>query len=146
MKFIYNVMDNDDIKYGTIYIMKNFVENKYYIGQTIQTAQERFRQHIRESKNEGRKEYNYAISKAIREYGEEAFDYGILSDTVPIEDLDIVEQHYIDMYRTFDPEFGYNMSVGGNDTSNYRNYPKTEEKNRIQDISEEDINNILEQL
>lgn len=146
MKFIYNIMDTNDIKYGTIYIMKNFVTNKYYIGQTIQTAQERFKQHIRESKNEGRKEYNYAISKAIREYGEEAFDYGILSDTVPIEDLDLIEEHYIDMYNTADPEFGYNMSIGGNDTSNYREYPKTEEKNYIKDISEEDINNILEQL
>lgn len=139
-------MDNNDIKYGTIYIMKNFVENKYYIGQTIQTAQERFKQHIRESKNEGRKEYNYAISKAIREFGEEAFDYAILSDTVPIEDLDLIEEHYIDLYRTADPEFGYNISTGANDTSNYRNYPKIEEKSRIQDISEEDINNILEQL
>ena len=139
-------MDNDNIKYGTIYIMKNFVENKYYIGQTIQTPQERFKQHIRESKNKERKEYNYAISKAIREYGEEAFDYAILSDTVPIEDLDLIEEHYIDMYQTSNPEFGYNMSVGGNDTSNYRVYPKTEEKSYIKEISEEDVDNILNQL
>ena len=135
-----------DEKTGYIYIMKNFKNGKYYVGQTRKTPQERFSQHIRESKYEGRKEYNYAISKAIREYGEEAFDYGILADNVPIEDLTLIEEHYIDMYRTADPEYGYNISPGGNDTSNYNEYPQSDEENYIDEISEDDVSRILDQL
>lgn len=135
-----------DKKTGYIYIMKNFKNGKYYVGQTINSPQERFSQHIRESKYEDRKEYNYAISKAIREYGEEAFDYGILADNVPIEDLNLIEEHYIDMYRTANPKYGYNISPGGNDTSNHNDYPKSDEENYIDEISEDDVSRILDQL
>ena len=59
-------------KYGEIYIIKNFVNGKYYVGQTIQSSQERFSQHIRESYTKGRKEYNYCLSRGIRKYGKES--------------------------------------------------------------------------
>ncbi len=132
-------------EYGSIYIMKNFSNNLKYVGQTTQTSQERFSQHIRESKAEGRREYNYPISRAIREYGEEAFDFAILADKVPVEDLDLIESHYIDMYNTANPEFGYNASIGHNDTSNFKKYRKKEE-NHIQEITDDDIDRILKEL
>lgn len=131
--------------YGEIYIIKNFSNGKYYIGQTRQPSQERFSQHIRESTYKHRKEYNYCISRAIRKYGEEAFDFAILADRVPIEDLDIIEAHYIDMYNTTDPRYGYNMSPGMNDTSNFQNYRdvRDDEEEEYEEISDEEINNIL---
>lgn len=132
-------------EYGEIYIIKNFSNGKYYIGQTTQSSQERFSQHIRESTYKDRKEYNYCLSRAIRKYGVEAFDFGILAEHVPIEDLDIVEEHYIDMYNTTDPRFGYNMSSGSYDTADYKKYHdmRDDTEEEYEDISEEEIDNIL---
>ncbi len=132
-------------EFGEIYLIKNFTNGLKYIGQTIQSSQERFSQHIRESKAKNRKEYHYPISRAIREYGEEAFDYGILAEKVPIEDLDLIEAHYIDMYDTTNPKVGYNVSIGHNDTSNFNKYKKKEE-NHIEEITDDDVNRILNEL
>jgi group I intron endonuclease len=130
---------------GEIYIIKNFSNGKYYIGQTTQTSQERFSQHIREATYEHRKEYNYCLSRAIRKYGKEAFDFAILADNVPIQDLDIVESHYIDMYNTTDPRYGYNMSTGMYDTSNFQDYRdiRDDEEDSYEEISDDEINDIL---
>ena len=131
--------------YGEIYLIKNFANGLKYIGQTVQSSQERFSQHIRESKAKGRKEYNYPISRGIREYGEEAFDFAVLADKVPVEDLDLIEAHYIDMYNTTNPNIGYNVSIGHNDTSNFKKYQRKEE-NHVQEITENDIDRILKEL
>lgn len=140
-------MSGDESAFGSIYIMKNFVNGKYYVGQTIQSSQERFSQHIREAYAEGRREYNYCISRAIRKYGKEAFDFAVLADQVPIEMLDIVEEHYIDMYMTTDPKYGYNVSVGHRDTSNFKKYKRNEEPEpHFEEISDEDIDRILEEF
>lgn len=132
-------------EYGIIYIIKNFSNGKYYIGKTTQSSQERFSQHIRESTYKHRKEYNYCLSRAIRKYGAEAFDFAILADNVPIKDLDLIESHYIDMYNTTDPRFGYNMSSGMYDTSNFQDYHniRDNEEEEYEDISDEEINDIL---
>lgn len=130
---------------GRIYLMKNFSNGLRYIGQTVQSSQERYSQHIRESKAKDRKEYNYPISRGIREYGEEAFDFAILADNVPVEDLDLIEEHYIDMYNTTDPKYGYNVSKGHNDTSGFKKYRKKEE-NHIEEITDDDIDRILNEL
>lgn len=134
-----------DKEYGEIYLIKNFANGLKYVGQTIQSSQERFSQHIRESKAQNRREYNYPISRAIREYGEEAFDFAVLAYDVPIEDLDLIEAHYIDMYSTTNPEIGYNVSVGHNDTSKFKKYRKKEE-NHIDEITDDDIDRILKEL
>ena len=140
-------MSSDKNASGTIYIMKNFVNGKYYVGQTVQSAQERFSQHIREAYAEGRREYNYCISRGIRKYGKEAFDFAILADNVPIDMLDIGEEHYIDMYMTTDPKYGYNTSIGHRDTSNFKKYKREEEpESHFEDISDEDIDRILEEF
>lgn len=131
--------------YGEIYLIKNFANGLKYVGQTTQSSQERFSQHIRESKAKNRKEYNYPISKGIREYGEEAFDFAVLADKVPVEDLDLIEAHYIDMYNTANPNIGYNVSTGHNDTSNFKKYQRKEE-NHVQEITEDDIDRILNEL
>ena len=131
--------------YGEIYIIKNFANGKYYVGQTVQSSQERFSQHIREAYAEGRKEYNYCISRGIRKYGKESFDYAVLAERVPVNDLDIVEDHYIDMYNTTNPSIGYNVAIGHNDTSNFKKYQRKEE-NHIEEITDDDIDRILSEL
>ena len=135
-------------KYGEIYIIKNFANGKYYIGQTVQSSQERFSQHIRESYTKGRKEYDYCLSRGIRKYGKESFDFAILANHVPVEDLDLIEEHYIDMYNTTDPKYGYNMSIGHRDTANFKKYHamRNEEETHFEEISDEDIDRMLEEF
>ena len=133
---------------GEIYLIKNFANGKRYIGQTVQSSQERFSQHIREAYMEGRKEYNYCLSRGIRKYGKESFDFAVLAEQVPLNDLDLVEEHYIDMYNTTDPKYGYNMSIGHRDTSNFKKYHaiRDEEENHFDDINDEDIDRLLEEF
>ncbi len=61
----------DDVKLytGYVYMIYNNVNGKVYIGETIQTIQKRFKQHINESSNVNSSTYNYLISRAIRKYG-----------------------------------------------------------------------------
>lgn len=134
--------------YGEIYIIKNFANGKYYIGQTVQSSQERYSQHIREAYAKGRKEYDYCLSRGIRKYGKESFDYAILAESVPVDKLDLIEEHYIDMYNTTNPEFGYNMSIGHRDTANFKKYHemKKEEEKHFEEITDEDIERMLEEF
>lgn len=101
---------------GTIYMIRNIKNDKRYVGQSVQPVEKRFRQHIEAAYLEGRRSYNTCLSRAIRKYGADFFELGILADDVPDDDLDIVEAHYIDIYNTLAPN-GYNKSVGFNDNS-----------------------------
>ena len=55
---------------GYIYIITNLITNKQYVGQTINTIQERFRAHISDAKN---KTDNMYIHKSMNKYGIENF-------------------------------------------------------------------------
>ena len=105
-----------------IYIIKNDINNKVYIGQAINVAV-RFRIHCNPSQN-------LLIDRAIQEYGKEHFWYEILSDKS--EDYDELEKHYIRLFNSRVPN-GYNIQTGGNchiqaTGSNHYKAKLTEEK------------------
>lgn len=138
---------------GTIYMIRNIKNDKRYIGQSVQPVEKRFRQHIEAAYLEGRRSYNTCLSRAIRKYGSDFFELGVIADDVPDDDLDIVEAHYIDMYNTLAPN-GYNKSTGFNDNSlaesiddmtsdeDYSDNAKV----MIDDISDDDIDKFLREL
>lgn len=137
-----------------IYIIKNFKNDKIYIGQTKQDLKKRFRQHINEAYDENRKRYKSCLSRAIRKYGKEYFDIATLAEVKEGDDIDIIEGHYIDLYSATDPKYGYNMSVGSNDNSNIDEYremmPKEDysdnSKVLLDDITDEDVDRFLREL
>lgn len=137
-----------------IYIIKNFANNKIYIGKTERSVEERFREHLQESRHPNSSTYNYCLSRAIRKYGENAFDVAVLAEDVPIEKLDLVEAHYIDMYCSDSPKIGYNVSKGHYDNSNVEKYRSiqpeenydTSSRVNLDDISNEDVENFLKEL
>lgn len=137
---------------GCIYIIKNFTNNKLYIGQTIIGARKRFNTHMQEAFDKNKREYNFCLSRGIRKYGKEAFDFAILADNVPKDKLDLVEAHYIDLYNTTNPDIGYNMSPGHRDNSNYKFYDDLkpnedyEDNSFFDNITEEEIDAFLEDL
>lgn len=89
-----------------IYIIKNDINNKVYIGQST-NSKIRFQGHCKPS---GATRENALISKAIQKYGKEHFWYEILESQ--IEDYNEKEQYYIKKYNSIIPN-GYNILTGG---------------------------------
>lgn len=90
-----------------IYIIRNLINGKAYIGQTKNFAQ-RKAAHKYEARR-GDKRHLYV---SMRKYGIENFEFSILEEC----SLDILserEQYWVDVYDTFNPEKGYNLTKGG---------------------------------
>ena len=95
-----------------IYCATNKVNNKKYIGQTIQRFSERKRLHLFES----RKEFpQYPLHRSIKKYGWDNFDWSIICECDDKQMLDNMETHYIYQYYTFinwKNSKGYNVTLG----------------------------------
>lgn len=96
-------------KYGRIYIIRNTINSKVYIGQTKVSLKLRFQNHLSAARN-GK---DYVIGKAIRKYGEENFYIELLEECT-IEELNEREKYWISYFNATNNKFGYNMSIGGN--------------------------------
>lgn len=136
---------------GFIYIIKNFANGKIYVGKTERDVKKRFTEHLTESRAKNSPTYNYCLSRAIRKWGENAFDVAILAEDVPLEKLDLIEAHYIDMYQSNNPDIGYNISPGHSDNSAVDEYRtvqsdedyETDSRINIDNVSNEDIERFL---
>lgn len=69
-----NALTNILYMIGIIYMCKNKVNNKMYIGLTTRNFKIRINQHIKESLNNRYVSYNYKFHAAIRKYCKENFD------------------------------------------------------------------------
>lgn len=96
-------------KYGRIYIIRNIVNDKVYVGQTHVSIKLRFQNHL----SAARRGLDYIIGKAIRKYGEDKFYVELLEECL-IEELNEREQYWISFFKATDNKFGYNISIGGN--------------------------------
>ncbi len=96
-------------RYGRIYIIRNTVNDKVYVGQTHVSIKLRFQNHL----SAARRGLDYVIGKAIRKYGEDKFYVELLEECL-IEELNEREQYWISFFKAIDNKFGYNMSIGGN--------------------------------
>lgn len=92
-----------------VYRITNLVNNKVYIGQTIQPLNVRWNRH----KFDARKGSTYAIHNAIRKYGEDKFEIDIIDTASTREELDAKEIYWINAYNSMTPN-GYNLCEGGN--------------------------------
>ena len=100
---------------GIIYCYTNKINNKKYIGQTI-NPKDRFTKHKSAINNVSDNEYNTPLHRAMRKYGYENFDYEILSEAKTIEELNKLEIYYIEKLNTSIPN-GYNIEKGGRNCS-----------------------------
>lgn len=96
-------------RYGRIYIIRNTVNDKVYVGQTHVSIKLRFQNHL----SAARRGLDYIIGKAIRKYGEDKFYVELLEECL-VEELNEREQYWISFFKATDNRFGYNMSIGGN--------------------------------
>ena len=92
---------------GFIYIIRNTLNSKVYIGQTRTSIKQRWAEHLRHSKHG-----IYPINKAMKKYGVDKFYIETL-EICPVEKLDEREIFYIALYESYNKSKGYNVSLGG---------------------------------
>lgn len=90
-----------------IYMITNDVNNKVYIGQTTKSLKDRIMGH-RNSMVSGVKTHIY---NAMRKYGWEHFTFHVIDHAETQEELDRLEEFYIQKYDAI--RSGYNMAPGG---------------------------------
>ena len=101
-----------------IYCYTNLINNKKYIGQTINPTQ-RKNAHKSGANNERDQSYNTPFHRAIRKYGWDNFSYEVLVE-IKDDNFDLLNQleiFYINFYNTIRPN-GYNILEGGKNASN----------------------------
>ena len=94
--------------YGSIYCIKNDINDKVYIGKTLSSLKTRFQEHCKDSTRtrcDKRPLYN-----AMNKYGVEHFAIELI-EKVPIEQLNERERYWIDYYGSYGG--GYNATSGG---------------------------------
>ena len=97
---------------GIIYKFTNQINNKSYIGQTI-NPQQRYSSHKSAINNKNHTEYYTPLHEAFRKYGFENFTYEILAkDIENIDILNILEEYYIQYFNSYG-NHGYNQDLGG---------------------------------
>ena len=95
------------MKKAFIYIIKNHVNCKVYIGQTKVNIETRWKEHVRHSKYGAQ-----IINRAMKKYGVDNF-YIQLLEQCDIYNVDQKEIEYIKLYNSTDKKYGYNISLGG---------------------------------
>lgn len=105
-----------------IYSIRNTVDGKRYIGQSINVAK-RLQEHRR--KMAAKTHYNYRLKLAVSEFGLDAFEFELVEE-VPQDLLDVREISWISYFNTTDPKYGYNLTTGG-----YSHVPSAETRAKI---------------
>lgn len=100
-----------DIMTG-IYKIENKINGKIYIGQSV-WIEKRWVTHKNTATNKYSQSYNYPLYKAIRKYGLDNFIFAVIEEC-EIYNLNQREIYWIDFYKSYDKNFGYNLTMGGN--------------------------------
>ena len=88
-----------------IYMHRNKVNNKLYIGQTNNPKKRWY------PSNYAHNQYFYA---AIQKYGWDNFEHIILLEHLTLEEANQKEVEFIALYNTTNRTYGYNIALGGN--------------------------------
>ncbi len=116
-----------------IYMHKNKINGKIYIGQSCQTPSRRWGK-----QGERYKGCSYFYS-AIQKYGWDNFEHIILEQSLDTFEANIRETYWIKYYETTDINKGYNLKEGGNTqlySEESKNKMKESAKNRFQQEEE----------
>ena len=91
---------------NTIYVLKNVVNSKIYIGQTWKSLKKRWRD------GSGYKGSIY-LENAIKKYGKDNFYYEVLTFCGTQETANYWETYFIEKYKSNNSDYGYNLKNGG---------------------------------
>ena len=107
--------------------MLSFPSGKCYIGQTIKSVQERFKEHCRTANCR-------AVSSAIKKYGADNVRVELVTTVATQEDADRTEKELINFFGTLSPN-GYNLTSGGSIYASDTVQSEETKKKRAQSIT-----------
>jgi group I intron endonuclease len=109
---MYNEADDKKTHKSGIYVIKNIINNKIYVGQTINIIENRIKRHQYELKNN--KHANIYLQREFNKFGIHCFEFNILYfGIITIDELNEIEINLIQKYKSNDENFGYNILLGG---------------------------------
>lgn len=91
-----------------IYKFQNKVNNKVYIGQSV-NIEKRYGEHFHDHQNPNYKGYDTKFYRALRKYGIDNFSFEIVESNPT--DLNEAERRWVAYYNSYDD--GYNSNKGG---------------------------------
>src|ERR1700691_4365887 len=91
-----------------VYLLKS-PPGKVYVGQTKNTFDARWYCHVKDSRGKSK----YRLHQAIRKHGENNFSTEILATPSSVEEMNYLESYFIIMFNADNPNYGYNMTRGG---------------------------------
>ena len=94
---------------GIVYIIKNKINKKVYIGASLGALANRWKWHVERTHINTRKG---SIAEAIIKFGKNNFTKRLLKRTKNTSELSKLERHYINKFNSRSPN-GYNLSTGG---------------------------------
>lgn len=103
-----------------VYMHRNKINSKVYIGITYQKAKNRWRKN-----GDGYKHQKFYY--AIKKYGWNNFEHIILFEKLTFEEACLKEQELIKLYNSNNRKYGYNHSIGGENGSKGSNWDMSEE-------------------
>ena len=120
-----------------VYMLINPVNNKKYIGKTV-NLKERYSQHKYNAKK--RKERNPMYEEMDR-IGIENFKLVILQYNLSTDEMNYYEQYYINMYDTlYKNGKGYNIGNGGKSENKLAGMTKNARENHSEKLSQHSVN------
>jgi group I intron endonuclease len=111
-----------------IYKILNVINNKIYIGSTVNYNTRKY-DHIW-SLNNG-KHRNKILQRAWNKYGKDNFIFEIVETIDNLDDLLIREQHYINLFKSYKRENGYNINPIAGSNLGFKMPDEAKEKLRI---------------
>lgn len=129
-----------------IYKITNTINGKVYIGQTKNTFNDRYydkdsegvyrvyNTHLK-AKEDGQC-YNKHLLRSMEKYGVDNFTVEIIEQCKSLAKLDSREKYWIGFYKSYDPDYGYNIQLGGNSMR----YSSKRKKQRKQERMIEETN------
>jgi len=108
---------------GCIYLVRNKVNGKGYVGKTIRRFRDRKRMHERDAE----RGIGFIFQRALRKYGFDAFEWKMVVEEDDEKELNELERLFIKRWNTKAPN-GYNLTDGGEGASGWNPSEETRRK------------------
>lgn len=103
-----------------IYLIRNKINGKSYVGQTIRSVKQRWAEHVKSAQ---RSVSRCGLQAAIRKYGHDKFDVSILQECSSLDELSDAERSWVAKLDTY--KNGYNLTTGGDQRPGFNRSTKT---------------------
>ena len=119
-----------------IYQIRNIINNKIYIGSTVNLYD---RLHTHKTYLKSNKHHNKHLQLSFNKYGKENFRFEVIeefkfpneySNKCKNEYIECREQYYIDIFKTTNRKLGYNKRIDATSNSGLKRSEETKEKLR----------------